>query len=403
MIEQKKARTLLFVSDVAPVGSHASSVILFRHLTALEKEGFTIVVCMSEDKGSRAVIPSAWICVPLPVRRRFYPPYRPGIGWTRALRWILFDRVLNARLGGRRIDCVLSLLHGEFLANYASWISRQRGIPLFYFYHDRGELLSHSKEPRLASRLRSQNLRLLGEPNVKRVWSVSDELIYAVEGIESKFRTVYPLPEELGVQSPAVWRDAFRDNPTLAYAGSIYNEVMDPLRMIARRLAKLGGHLRLYSHMHVQAKALQSEFPGVVVYVGDIPVTREVCEDIQSNASAFVVAYPEDVLAMPWSLDCFPSKFTQLVHIGIPGLVFAPSQTSIARWCVREGWLLYGADFSAATVDGLLSQITRSETWIRAAGQSHAAATHCFDPNTIKAQVLGDIEAVLGEAREQDQ
>lgn len=388
---------LLFVSQVSPVGCHASSVILHRHLAAFEQAGFQIAVAIPEDVAAAAELPPTWRCARLPLRRFYYPPYRAGSGWARTARWMLFDRVLRRALGGRPPAAVIGLLQGDYLVNYAGWISARRRRPLFYFYHDRSELLYHARDSAAAGLVRAQNLRLLRQPFTRRVWTVCPQLVYPEPDLAGKFLTVYPLPEPIPGTLPR-WRPEFAAAPVLAYAGSIYNEVLDPLRAIAAGLRAAHGQLRFYSHMREQAEKLAAEFPGTVSYAGERRKTAELCQELRSIAAGFLVAYPDDVSAMPWSVDCFPSKFTQLAQTGLPGLVFAPRATSIGWWCEQAGWSLYRPDSSAPSVAELLAQVRGPASWEQAAEESARAARGDFDPGAIESLVLADLRAHLSPA-----
>ncbi|HOY53113.1 MAG TPA: hypothetical protein PK879_08515 [Opitutaceae bacterium] len=382
--------TIVYVSEIAPVDTQASSVLIFRHLRALEREGYRICVVTLAIAVKPGDLPSTWQLIALPPRKPYYPPYRPQ-GLLRRLRWHLLDRIVRPALTGQSIQCVISLLQGEYLVGYAAWLSQRLSTPLFCFYHDRGERLHHWGNPAGAERLRRQNLAVLATPTLQRVWTVTPELNYELPSLADKFLTVYPLPEAYAERAPLVWRDTLGRAPILAYAGSIYDQVIEPMRQLARELSTLGGRLLLYSHLAETARRLEQEFPGIVTYEGNIRGAQQLCTIIREKSSAFVVAYPAEVSAMPWCLDCFPSKFSQLVQSGLPGLVISPPETAIARWCLQHNWSLFADASDLSGVRQQLQSLTQRESWERALAQTREAAAEDFLPSHIEQLVNGDV------------
>lgn len=384
--------TIIFVSEVHPVETHASSAVIHRHLLTLERAGFSITVIGMETASSSHPLPTQWQHILIPERRFYYPPYRPN-AVLRRIRWHLLDQLIKPVISSAHVHSVIGLLQGEYLCGYAAWLSQHLQRPLFYFYHDRGERLHHPRHPVRAARLTRQNLALLSSPWLRRVWTVTPELNYDSDGLADKFRTVYPLPAPLCAAPPPVWREEF-SRPVIAYAGTIYNEVVAPLIELAKVLGSNGGRLLLYSHMAANAGKIQAASPHVVAYEGDINDPVSVGALLQSKASAFVVAYPDDVAQMPWSLDCFPSKFTQFVHTGLPGIIIAPPETAVARWCQRRQWTLYSKNSQAKGLLRILTHISRQETWQRAAAESRNAAEGDFNPSKIAQLVINDVSQI---------
>lgn len=388
--------TIVYVSEIAPADTQASSVVIFRHLRSLEHEGYRICVVTRAAAIRPGELPPSWQLVALPSRRPYYPPYRPQ-GLLRWIRWQLLDRIVQPALAGQEIHCVIGLLHGEYLVGYAAWISQRLRRPLFYFYHDRGEHLHYADNPAAAERLRRQNLAVLASPNLRRVWTVTPELSYDEPSLKGRFLTVYPIAERFADPAPCHWRDALARAPVLAYAGSIYDQVVEPMRQLATELRSMGGRLHLFSHLAATGRRLAEEFPGVISYAGDVRGAQRQCALLREDAAAFVIIYPADVSAMPWCLDCFASKFTQLAQTGLPGLIIAPPETAIGRWCLAHDWLLY---VPAGDLPGLrqrLQSLTQRESWERAAAQTRHAATHDFDPGRIERLVNDDVRDASAE------
>jgi hypothetical protein len=380
--------TILYVSEIGPAPTHASAVVIRRHLLALERAGFAI--CVVALQGTVVDPPPSWRILELPARKPYYPPYR-RFGPLRLARWWLFDREVMPVLRGLRVHCVLGLLHGDYLSRYAAWLARRLDRPLCYFYHDRGEHLAHHDDPAAAARLTRENHRLLGSSRVRHVWAVSRELAVTAAPLRVKFSVVYPLPERLNDLPSPAWRTSFATAPVLAHSGTIYNEIVPYLRAIAAALGELGGTLLLTSPRADVARDLEKEFPLVVTYAGDIPDPRRMAALLHERASAFLVVYPPDSSHMPWSADSFPSKLVQLVHTRLPGIVLAPSSTSVSRWCVRANWTLHSPTMDRDSLAGHLARLRRPDEWRAAAAESERAAKEEFSPDGIETKVNRDI------------
>ncbi len=382
---------VVLVSEIPPVDTQASSVVLFRHLLALELAGFDIGVVCPENRIDPAQVPATWELIPIPPRRWYYPPYRPAEPFRR-MRWLLLDREVRPRLKMRPPHAIIGLLVSEYLVGYAAWLSDRCNCPLFYFYHDRGELLHHYCNPAGAARLRRQNLRALHSRNLRRVWTVTPELIYDEPALREKFRTVYPLPQRIPQAAPPAWRPEFSAHPVIGYAGSLYNEVLAPIRVVAHELEATGGRLHIFTHQTDNAHSLEKEFPGVVLYRGTVKGTVELAECLRDEASAFLVAFPDKVEDMPWSVGCFPSKFTQLVQIGLPGMVLAPAKSTIGRWCESRDWRLYATVSTRENVAELLARLREPAQWTQAAQQSQRYAQEDFNPSALESLVNDDVK-----------
>ena len=387
-------KTIVYVGDVAPINSAASEAVLHRHLLALERSGYEICVITQDTIRSRQQLPSRWRKILLPSRKSYYPPYRP-ISIIREIRWIINDAFVMNTLRSMNIIGFISIMCGEYLASYAEWLARKYHKNLFYFYHDRGELLSHANNRRGAARMRRENIRLVRSQSTRRVWTVSPELIYSEE-IE-KFTILPPLPGRTGF---ARHRDPpnVTAAPVLGYIGTIYKESMDDFRIFLNQLRSKKGRFIAFSHYMDTAKQLHSEFPDVVEFRGFASDISDVIHAIRDEASAFLVISPNDVSLMPWSISCFPSKLTQLVQTGLPGIIFAPEHTSLGRWCVQREWHMYYGILSRSTVTKSLNDVQDPIKWNIASRDSVIVSEGEFNPENIEARVLNDIEMIDSES-----
>ena len=381
--------TVVYVSEIAPINTAASSVVIFRHLLSLERLGYRICVITPEQPGLNDQLPLSWLKLLLPARRAFYPPYRPKRPLM-AIRWRLLDRIVRPVLADLNVHCLIGLLASEYLVNYADWLSRKLPCPLFYFYHDRGERLHFWNRPNQAKRLRLQNLRLLENPNLRRVWTVSKELIYPTDRNKSLFSIVYPLPERFVAKAPARQHRGSHA-PTLAHIGTVYIENLPSMRQMLNCLGERGGRMLLYSQFAESAKILANDYPEVVRFVGFEPNSEALLTQVVQEADAFFLSYPNLIETMPWSLNSFPSKFVQLVQTGLPGLIFAPAETAVGRWCVANDWTFYQNHISPKTICSALDLLGTEEGWLQGISKSRAAALGPFDPAMIENLVNTDV------------
>jgi hypothetical protein len=391
---QRSVRPLVvYVSDIVPSNTTASSVVIFRHLISLEREGYDICLVIPEIPGTKPQVPSSWITIVLPSRRIYYPPYR-RFSFLRMIRWIFFDRIVAAAIGGRNIQCVIGLLVGEYLVNYAEWLSRRLKASLFYFYHDRGERLHFANDPIGARRLRHQNLRLLRSPMLCKVWTVTPELTYPELDKAGKFSVVYPLPCRPESLFHSKWNGRDGGGQVLVHIGAVYSEIMDTFRQILVGLRAVGSRLLIFSSLTANAEALASEFPDVVEFCGFADDMPTLLRQLAEISTAFIIVYPNDINAMPWCMDCFPSKFAQLVHTGLPGIVFAPRQTAIGRWCLAQAWPLYSDYADGKSIERILRRIGNMKEWEHAVSSTRHAASFHFNPDYIERQVNCDVNSV---------
>lgn len=389
-LEQK---TILYISEIEPTENAASSAVIHRHLRSLEDEGYHICVVLTETDGPRPVLPETWSLIQLPRRRAYFPPYRPN-ALLRFIRWNILDWFVTPKLSNINVHCIIGVLSGEYLVNYAAWLSEKIRRPLFYFYHDRGEDLYFANDPKGALRLKNQNLRLLQSPYMEKLWAVSPELNYAELGDSAKQSVLYPLPEQIDGISKPEWSAGAGTGPTIVHIGTIYLETVDSMRSIVSMLQSLGGRLIVYSHRDEPGRSLMKEFPATVEFRGFVNDTKKMLKKTIEEAKAFLVVYPDEVRLMPWARESFPSKFVQMVQTGLPGIVIAPAEASIAKWCLANNWKLYSPTSKQESLKDLLLSLDEPVSWNEAAAHSRSVSEGIFSPEKLKAQVLDDVQRI---------
>jgi hypothetical protein len=389
----QNSKTILYVSEIEPTENAASSAVIHRHLRSLQDEGYHICVALTETDRPPPNLPATWTVIQLPRRRLYFPPYRPN-AFLRYIRWNILDQFVISKLSNLDVHCIIGCLNGEYLVNYAAWLSEKLSLPLFYFYHDRGEDLAFSKDPKGARRLRRQNLRLLQSPFLEKFWAVSPELNYPELGNSTKRSVLYPLPERIEGVSKPVWNAGTGAGPTVVHIGTIYLETVDSMRAIISALQSVGGKLIIYSHRAEPGQLLHQEFPTTVDFRGFVDDTLEMLKKTMDETTAFLVVYPDDVNSMPWAKESFPSKFVQMVQTGLPGIVIAPAETSIAKWCLANNWKLYCPTVNSPELMKLILSLNDPAGWNEAALHSRQVSEEVFSPDKIESQVIADIRQI---------
>jgi hypothetical protein len=112
------------------------------------------------------------------------------------------------------------------------------------------------------------------------------------------------------------------------------------------------------------------------------------------ETTAFLVVYPDDVNSMPWAKESFPSKFVQMVQTGLPGIVIAPAETSIAKWCLANNWKLYCPTVNSPELMKLILSLNDPAGWNEAALHSRQVSEEVFSPDKIESQVIADIRQI---------
>lgn len=389
----RSSKTILYVSEIEPTENAASSAVIHRHLRSLEEEGYHICVALTETDRPPPSLPATWTLIRLPRRRMYFPPYRPN-ALLRYIRWKILDYFVMPKLSRFDLHCIIGCLSGEYLVNYASWLSKRLNLPIFYFYHDRGEDLYFANDPKSAMRLKRQNIRLLQSPLLEKFWAVSPELTYNELGSSAKQSVLFPLPEQIeGVNKP-VWNDEVDGGPTIVHIGTIYLETVDSMREIISALQSVGGRLIIYSHRDEPGHTLKQEFPKTVDFRGFVNDPKEMLIKTMKDAKAFLVVYPDEIGLMPWAKESFPSKFVQMVQTGLPGIVVAPAESSIGKWCLQNEWKFYSATSKSDRLRAMFRSLNDRCTWTDAAMQSAHFSSDMFSPERLRKQVIDDIRQV---------
>lgn len=367
-----------------PVNTGASSVIFYRHLKRYEDEGFLINIITNEQSyiNCKTSLPQSWKIHILPNRKFWYPPYKP-YGIFQMIRYSILYLNAHKFIRNTKPDYIIGCIYGVYLSGWCAFLSKKVNKKLYMFYHDRGEQLNYVNNSAMQKIMIDINSKIINQS--EKVWTVSEQLVYDIKGWENKFEVVYPIPEKLNFKTKE-WNESHAIEPVFGYAGSLYNEVIDIMVEIAKELKKVNGKIIIMSHQTGNVEIIKSLCDNIVS-THTLPTTSEACKYIYDHCTAFIVAYPKDIKTMPWIDSCFPSKFTQFIHTGIPTIVISPKNAAIAIWCQKNNWLGYTDNYEKENLLLIFNSLKIKNNWEEMRNQSITFLNDNFNPDLIHKQI----------------
>jgi hypothetical protein len=374
--------TVYFISETAPVNTHASSVVFYRHLQKLSEEGYR-VVWVTDNNTYQANRNKAeqWELVVLPNRRWHLPPYRAK-GLAQHYRFAYYYRkYLQARIkDGPAV--LLTHLSGQFLAPFAAFVNKRTQIPLISFFHDDIlELNFHRNEKRLI-----QNTEKVLEASFV-VLTVSAAFGRNWPKYAAKFRILYPLPEVY--QGPTGVKKQ-KEIMTIGYSGAVYEEIIPCFEQVLQQLNGKKNKLLIIGDLQ-KTRFLRERFPEVLTCIALFDTPAEAAQFLVEHCDAMIIPYPAEINKMPWIATCYPSKFLQYCQLGLPTMIIAPAASAIGNWCIDHQWLLYSPDYGAASLDELLHHMTSKFVLEQITNLN----TSEFNPERIHEQLSNTLRTVL--------
>ncbi|MBN8704501.1 MAG: hypothetical protein J0L62_01390 [Bacteroidetes bacterium] len=375
-------KNILFISETVPGNTIASAVLMFRHFKWLEEKGHRIFLFMYGDQYKTKPVPDSWQVIETQIRKWWYPPYKRFNPLKTIRFWLLY---LNYKEEITRTnpDVILSYLNGTYFSGFSAFLSKRLIKPLFIFYHDNSEKMNHSGDPALYRQQLNFNYFVLKQ--AKTIWAISDHLVY--EEFKNKTKTVYPVSEITGKK--AVWKSDFEQGPVVGFAGSLYNEILEPTIRFVKMVEKLNGKFIIFSPVKENVSRLKEI--STCVEVKDVMPTGYVCDYLAEHCSSFLVNYPEKVSDMPWIDSNFPSKFTQFLQTCLPVLCQVPAKSAIGIWCTENYYEGYSNQFDEEGTKHLLNLTMNKADWQRLSDQSKHFSETTFNPESINQILLRDI------------
>ena len=365
---------ILFISELLPLNTYASEVVFYRHFKKLVDEGHNIHILTDQNSynSRKQDIDPLFTIHLIPNRKWYYPPYK-SYGIYQRLRFFdYFENYLKDIIKTHKIENLLGFIYGNFLAAFCAYAQRRSKLPLYSFFHDDPEELN------------GRERKWLIHKNTKAILSASSIVFVASlnftskwKQFEKKFTLLYPIPEE-GNAKPVI-KNKYSLN-TIAYAGSVYNEIIPYLEKTALILNISDIKLEILGN-NEKARYLASTFKNVR-YNKLFETPKESNEFLIENAVACIIPYPINIEEMPWINTCFPSKFIQYTILGIPTIIIAPEESAIGRWCIEYRWPLYLNNYEAHALTKLIKEELFTEKTLNAL---NLLQKETFNPTTIHA------------------
>lgn len=377
-------RSLVYIGQTPAEGT-GSPVIILRHLRRLSAHGWKITIIGEHGEDSSACERAGWTVKHLPLRRSWWPPFRPDNRILRTLRTWLLARECRRLVGSEAPDAILGYLaaHADFSPEIAAHFARQSGAPFTLLVHD--DAAAFEKNEVAKYRLRRRHAWIVRQTH--RCWFVSPELAAEYQVPEEKRRVLLPIPE--GWESPAHFSADRARYPKVYYAGFIWPPQYPVLAALAAALTRVGGRLVLLSRETPELKSFVANHPAD--WVQPFRTNTEALSHLVEYASGLIVSYAASVADMPWVATSYPSKFVEYSHLGIPCAIVAPDDSAINRWCKRAS---YPFAFTPDRIDLFEKWSTSLKDEARWRGLASAALTLSrgpFSPQNIHEELESDL------------
>lgn len=363
---------ILFISEMLPIDTYASSVVFYRHFKNLEKKGYKIFILTDENSFKRREkeLPSSWKVILLPNRRWYFPPYKSS-GILQSIRFYFYYESIKRIIIEEKIDLLMGYVYGNFLAPFVSYVKMKTKLPLISFFHDDTLELNFHKNTK---HLKNNTAKILAAS--EKVLIASEAFIDNWPQYSNKFKLLYPIPETYGGNKNL---SSTRNKLMFGYSGSVYNEIISYFELLAPFLVEAGVQLLIIGN-NEKAKYLSNKYSGTVFYKPLFKTAEESNDYIKANCDAFVIPYPTKLEEMPWIKTCFPSKFIQCVQLELPILVIAPSTSALGKWCIKHKWLLYTDIYEKEDFIAKVQQVSS----LQATKQVLELKRTIFNPNLIQ-------------------
>lgn len=366
----------LFISELLPIDTFASEVVFYRHFKMLIENGHKIHLLTDQNSylsRKKDLLPQFHLHI-LPNRKWYYLPFKP-YGLLQKLRFLnYYQFYVKSIIKDHKIDHLMGFIHGNFLIAFAAYIQRKTNLQLFSFFHDDTNELNFDAHTKSINKNTSNILAVS-----KKVFIASNAFKKNWPNYAHKFVLLYPIPTIANKSKSNYLHESYR---TIGYSGSVYNEIINSLDQFSSFLENLNYKLIIIGN-NSKVNFLEEKYDKVKC----LPLfdTAEQSNDfILKNCTICLIAYPENVVEMPWIKTCFPSKFIQYCILGIPTIIIAPKNSALGAWCIENNWILYSDKYSYSTIEYLVQKRIKDQ---RVIDQVNYFKTKIFDPKIIHHQL----------------
>jgi hypothetical protein len=217
-----------------------------------------------------------------------------------------------------------------------------------------------------------------------RVWVASRELgDYYRLNDPGKASVLYPIPEGNG-SGFSEWREKFRSEPVIGFAGSFHSHQLVQFRNIAQVLSKINGRILIVSKKNDIIKDSLKDLSNID-YHEPFMENKGIINFLKSNASCILIPDSIDPRAAGSGLS-FPSRLVEFSHLGLPMIIISPPGTALAKWANRHNWLGYCESIEGSALLERINMLIDKENWEKMAKQSQDAVMGEFNPERIQEQ-----------------
>lgn len=373
-------RSLTYIGQTPAEGT-GSPVIILRHLRRLAGHGWTITIIGEHGQDTSACENAGWSVKHLPLRRPWWPPFRPQSNLLRSVRTALLARECRHLTADNPPDAIFGYLaaHADFSAEIAAHLARGTSTPFSLLVHDDAAAFSSTENEKYQLRKRHRWIAR----QTHRCWFVSPELAAEYAVPLAARRVLLPIPE--GWPKAAVFTAARSQHPKIYYAGFIWPAQYPLLTKIARSLDSAGARLVLLTRKTPESAAFVAQEPAD--WMQPFPTNREALSHLVDNAAGLLVSYSETVPEMPWVATSYPSKFVEYSHLGLPCAIVAPEESAIGRWAQRESYPYFYSPARLEAFQKWAMSLKAEDHWRGLASTAVALSRGPFSPETIHAQL----------------
>lgn len=381
------SKNIYFISESIPHKGFGSFIIFYRHLTRLKLSGyrvFLIIPNYQEFIQSIAYkkLAETFSVIIVEVNRWWFPPYRYYFKISRSLRYFLIYFSIKERLNENPPNFIITYFYGNLLNGFATFLKNKFQCKMGTFLHDDKHLLNAFFD----SALQAYDRFICKKSDV--IWSVSEEL--KIIDCSANYICLPPIPQgsDKLVSKPPQKR------LIIGFAGSIYTSYFPLFELMAKTLEQLGGELhiitdnvkRVYSNLKVDEN---------IKVIKSFEDSTEALNYLVANCSVIFCGYPDKLDEMPWIETCFPSKFVEFIHSGLPIILSGPANSSLSKWAKKNDWQLFVKDLSQKSLYQLFMKLRDTDFYERNIQQSIFFSQTVFNPKNIQHQFESSISELL--------
>ena len=377
----KNRKSIVYFGQTPGQGT-GSPINMLRHLRRLASAGWDVSIVSQWGEKTNSCDAEGWKVLQLPHRRAWWPPYRQGSRILRKVRMILWARECRSLFRGHKPDAVLTYLsyHCELMSEVAAHYCRLEHIPMTVIIYD--DALAFGKHTSYEAKMILGRFRWILRQSHQN-WFVSHQLASAYGFRPSEDSVELPMPD--GDVELIQWREEFSDAPIVVYAGYIYPQQYPLLARLAGLIQRAGGKLLLISKDSPETRAFADA--SRVEFHPLLPTNRDALEFVRNRAAAFLAAYCDDVVEMPWIRSSYPSKVVEFGNLGLPILFVSPAESAIFAWNQERGVPFNLLPDDSEGVLRFIEAIKRQLQWNALAKPIRELARTEFNPERIQQRI----------------